>query len=160
VDALDRGISVTRHYYPAGADCDLQECEEIYGVQAGELVEVRVTLTVPHEMYYLVVEDHFPAGAEALNTSLQTSQQGVTTNYNPQRPFEYGWGWWYFTRPKIYDERIVWMTDFLPAGTYEFSYFLVTAQPGDFQVIPVRAWELYFSEVQGHGEGRVFQISP
>jgi hypothetical protein len=116
-----------------------------------------VALTLKNDAYYLVVEDYIPAGAEILNTNLKTSQQ-LGVEYNPRDPFEGGWGWWYFNDPQIYDERIAWSVDHLPAGTYELTYTLVLNQPGDYRVLPARAWEFYFPEVQGNGAGAVFNI--
>ena len=67
----------------------------------GEAVTVRLTLVLPTDAYYLVVEDYIPAGAEILNTRLQTSQLGEYGEpgplYDPSDPFGSGWGWWLFS---------------------------------------------------------------
>jgi uncharacterized protein YfaS (alpha-2-macroglobulin family) len=154
VAPLDRGISVSRAYETANgqpsAISDLRAA-------AGEAVKVKVTLTLKNAAYYLVVEDYIPAGAEILDTSLKTSQQ-VSVEYNPRDPFNRGWGWWYFNNPQIYDEHIAWSVEYLPAGTYELTYTLVLNQPGDYRVLPARAWEFYFPDVQGNSAGEVFMI--
>jgi len=155
VAPMDRGISVSRSY------------ETIEGSQlttndglrspVGEVINVKVALTLQQDVYYLVVEDYIPAGAEILDTSLKTSQQ-VNVEYDPRNPFGHGWGWWYFNDPQIYDERIAWSVDYLPAGTYELTYTLVLNQPGEYRVLPARAWEFYFPEVQGNSAGEIFRI--
>ena len=153
VAALDRGISVSRSYATLDGEPLLSDLQS----SVGELITVKVALTLKNDAYYLVVEDYIPAGAEILNTNLKTSQQ-LGVEYNPRAPFEGGWGWWYFNDPQIYDERIAWSVDHLPAGTYELTYTLVLNQPGDYRVLPARAWEFYFPEVQGNGAGAVFNI--
>lgn len=158
---LDHGISISRAFYDHGVDCKEVECQPLTSAKSGELVSARVTLTLPHDMYYVVVEDFLPAGAEVLNTSLKTSQQGVEPgpSFSAPHPFRDGWGWWYFNQPLIYEDHVTWMADFLPAGTYEIVYTLVLMQPGEYQVIPAHAWQQYFPEVFGNGEGMVFAIT-
>jgi uncharacterized protein YfaS (alpha-2-macroglobulin family) len=125
---------------------------------------VRLTLVLPTDAYYLVVEDYIPAGAEILNTRLQTSQLGEYGEpgplYDPSDPFASGWGWWLFSAAKVYDDHIAFTAEYLPAGTYELTYTLVMLQAGEYQVLPARAWLFYFPEVQGTTAGAVFEIRP
>jgi hypothetical protein len=158
VAPLEKGINITRAYFPSDGECLEEECPSIGQAQSGELVTVRLTLTIPETTYYLLVEDHFPAGAEVLDISLKTSQQSAEPQYNPQAPFEQGWGWWHFSDPQVFDDRISWAVDTLPAGTYELTYQFVTVQPGEYRVIPARAYQSYFPEVQGNSAGDIFEI--
>jgi uncharacterized protein YfaS (alpha-2-macroglobulin family) len=155
VAPIDQGISVSRRYEtidgrPLAIETGLQ-------TPAGEPVVVKVSITLKNDAYYLIVEDHIPAGAEILDTSLKTSQQ-FTGEPDPRAPFQYGWGWWYFNDPQVYDDRIAWTVDYVPAGTYEMAYTLVPNQPGEYRVLPARAWEFYFPEVYGNSAGEVFSI--
>jgi len=154
VTPLDRGISVERSYETMNGSITTDSEPQ---PSVAELVTVKVALTLKNAAYYLVVEDYIPAGAEILDTSLKTSQQ-VSVEYDPRDPFNRGWGWWYFNDPQIYDDHIAWSVEFLPAGTYELTYTLVLNQPGDFRVLPARAWEFYFPEVQGNSAGDVLVI--
>ena len=43
----------------------------------------------------------------------------------------------------------------LAPGTYEFTYQLRVATPGQF-LMPVTAYEMYFPEVRGNGAGSTF----
>lgn len=159
ISPLDKGINITRAYYPAGGECNEDACPSIGSAQTGELVTVRLTLTIPETTYYLLVEDYFPAGAEVLDVSLKTTQSEVDTQFNPQAPFEQGWGWWYFNAPQVFDDRISWSVDWLPAGTYEFTYQFVPVLPGEYRVMPARAYQNYFPEVQGNSTGDIFEIT-
>jgi uncharacterized protein YfaS (alpha-2-macroglobulin family) len=165
VSPLAEGLQVTRDYYLIGDQCDREDCPPVGGARIGDRVQVRLTLTVPEDRYYLLVEDFIPAGAEILDTRLKTSQQGEAlkpgaeeTRFDPRSPYQDGWGWWLFQDPQIYDDHISWAVDFLPAGTYELTYTLVPLQPGEFRVLPARAWQFYFPEVQGSSAGSIFTI--
>ncbi|MEN8243125.1 MAG: hypothetical protein ABFS17_14525, partial [Chloroflexota bacterium] len=164
VEPLNRGLTISRAYYATGEACSAESCPAITSAQVGDLVTARVTLTLPNSMHYLEVKDYIPAGTEILNTNLKTSQQGVNyediegPNYDPRDPFAGGWGWWYFGRQVVHDEYVSWNAEFLPAGTYELVYTLVVLQPGDFQVIPAQANQVYFPEVQGTSAGAVFEV--
>jgi uncharacterized protein YfaS (alpha-2-macroglobulin family) len=117
-----------------------------------------VDLTVPNDAYQVVVEDFIPAGTEILDTTLQTASLGDAPAFDPLDPFAQGWGWWNFSRPQIYDDHIVWAAGYLPAGAYQLTYTLLVLQPGQYHVLPARAWQMYFPEVQGSSAGAVFEI--
>jgi uncharacterized protein YfaS (alpha-2-macroglobulin family) len=144
VPPLAQGLSVSRSY----------SSEQ---TAAGDLVTVRIAVTLENDAYFLVVEDYIPAGAEILDSSLKTSQQGVES-VDLRNPFREGWGWWYFSDPLNFDDHITWAVDYLPMGTYELTYTLVLTHPGEYQVLPARAWEFYFPEVQGNSAGSIFVI--
>ncbi|MES0359985.1 MAG: Ig-like domain-containing protein [Anaerolineales bacterium] len=158
VAPLEKGLTISRAYFPSEVECIEGDCPAIQNAHVGELVTVRLTLTIPETTYYLLVEDYIPAGTEILDTSLKTSQHSDAQQYNPRQPFDQGWGWWYFSGPQIHDDHISWAVDVLPAGTYELTYELVTLQPGEFRVLPARARQLYFPEVQGNSAGEIFEI--
>jgi hypothetical protein len=160
VSPLERGLSVRRAYFPAETDCSEEVCSPLDTAQAGDLIETHLTLILPNDAYFLVLEDYIPAGTEILDTSLNTSQQGIEPQFDPRNPFEDGWGWWYFNSPLIRDTGISWTADYLPAGTYELTYLLVVVHPGEFRVLPARAWQLYFPEVQGNSAGTIFEVQP
>jgi len=155
--SLNAGLGVSRRYCQLGVD-DENGCASISGAAVGKLVTARLTLTLDQAAYYLMVEDYIPAGAEILNTSLKTSQQGAV-DFDIRDPFGDGWGWWFFNQPQIYDDHIAWAVDYLPSGTYELTYTLALTQPGEYRVIPAHAWQFYFPEVQGNSAGAIFEIS-
>ena len=165
VSELNQGLRLERVYFPAQSDCTEEACPPVDSGHAGEMVRVRLTLTLPQDAYYLLVEDYLPAGAEILDASLKTTQQGIEIDpslplFGGRDPFADGWGWWYFHNPQIYDERIAWAADYVPAGSYELTYTLVLLQAGEYRVLPARGWQFYFPDVQGHTPGAVFRIEP
>jgi len=163
VAAQNRGVGVSRAYFPGDADCSQQDCTPVDSARVGDLLTVRVTLNIPNAVHYLQVEDYIPAGTEVLDLSLQTSQIGEVQQditYDPIDPLAQGWGWWYFGSHQVYDDHITWIAEYLPAGTYQLTYTLVVLQPGQFQVIPAQAHQVYFPEVQGVSQGSMFEVLP
>jgi alpha-2-macroglobulin len=161
---INQGLVLSREYFRAS---DLRSQTEyrspITSAQVGEVVVGKITVALPHDAYYLMVEDFIPAGAELIDMRLETSARGegdARQYYDPRSPLASGWGWWYFNPPSIYNDRIVWAADFLPAGTYQLVYTINMLQPGDFQVLPARAWLNYFPEVRGSSPGAIFNIQP
>lgn len=166
IPALSQGMSITRAVYPFGEACPNDRCDAVESASVGQKMKVRLSLTVPHDAYYVAISDFIPAGAEILDTSLKTTEMGIYASpetevvIDPRRPFAEGWEWWLFNSPEISDDRILWTADRLPAGTYELTYTIALLQPGQFRVLPARAWQLYFPEVQANSPGSVFEIKP
>ena len=163
--AVDRGITIQRRY--SLADC--QEgirCPDVKEVKEGDVIRVDLTIIVPNDLYYVVVEDMLPAGAEAVDTGLATtSLLAASPQLSRVRPEENGgyvpwyWDWWnWYSRSELRDEKVVLFADVLSKGTYEYSYTMRATTPGDFHVIPSLAYEFYFPEVFGRSEGRLLSI--
>lgn len=160
--ALNQGIAVSRAYF----DCSSDPCQPVSAWQmspeAVGKIKARITVSLPHDMYYLNVEDYAPAGAEIVNPVLKTSQAGEEALevelYDPDNPYASGWGWWYFDSPRIYRDHVQWTADYLPAGTYVLTYTLIPSLPGEFRVLPARAWMTFFPEVRGASPGSLFEI--
>lgn len=154
VQPLDRGIVIARSYFdPADREAPITRIEQ------GETFLARLTIVVPTTLHYVVIEDFLPAGVEAVDQSLQTSQQvGAPDRYTWDEVQERGWGWWVFNHVELRDEKVVLSAEVLPAGTYEYVYLVRAAIPGEYQVIPPTAQEFYFPEVYGRGAGSRFVV--
>jgi len=172
VKPLDAGMRIDRVYVDGNCASSSGEtlrsarnCPPLstIGIGADQLVTAQLTLILPHNSYYVMVEDFIPAGMEILNRTLKTSQLGVDSTdvqvqFDDKDPFANGWGWWLFNEPQIRDEGILYTADYLPAGTYVLTYTLVPLQAGGYRVLPAHAWESFFPEVQGTSAGAVFEI--
>ncbi|MDD2695954.1 MAG: alpha-2-macroglobulin family protein, partial [Anaerolineales bacterium] len=156
VQALDRGIVVSRNYYTNDEQNELAEEAHV-----GEVLVARITLVVPHDLHYVVVDDPLPAGLEPIDQSLKTSPQNETPNqYSWKDLATSGWGWWYFDHVELRDEKVTLSADYLPAGTYVYSYLVQVMTPGEFKTIPPTAQEFYFPDVYGRGSGSLFTVLP
>jgi hypothetical protein len=156
VKALDQGILLTRRYY---ALTDLKT--PITQASLGQELQVTLTLVAPAGLSYVVVDDPLPAGLEAIDTSLKSSPTNdIPADYDWTRIGQDGWGWWYFPHAELRDEKVVLSADYLPGGTYTYTYRVRAMTSGVFQVIPPTAQEFYFPEVYGRGDGSIFTVEP
>jgi uncharacterized protein YfaS (alpha-2-macroglobulin family) len=170
VEPLDSGMQIERAYCSLDPrTADAKGCTALSAVQlaSDQPITAQLTLTLPHDAYYVMVEDFIPAGTEVLNRALKTSEQGIDSTdvqaevqFDDQDPFAEGWGWWLFHEPQIRDDSILFTSDYLPAGTYILTYTLVPLQAGEYRVLPAHAWQSFFPEVQGTSAGTVFEIAP
>jgi uncharacterized protein YfaS (alpha-2-macroglobulin family) len=170
VQSLSRGIVIGRQYYDQGDPCfkplapgeKAIPCTPVTKAKVGDTLVVKLSIVAPTSLYYLLVEDPLPAGAEAVDTSLKTTtQQAQGPEFNPaNQPYsDYGgWGWWYFTHTELRDEKVALFASYLPAGTYEYTYQIRAGLDGTYNVLPAHAEEMYFPEVFGRGDGGTFVI--
>lgn len=168
IKALDRGIYVSRQYTlfsPSPSEGEGRgEGPPISAAKVGDFIKVKLTLVVPTDLHYVLVEDPFPAGAEGVDSSLATtSAAALAPDAGLTQVVEHdtskGYGWWYFTHSELRDEKAVLFATFLPKGTYEYTYTLRASVPGEYRVIPTHAEQMYFPEVFGRSDGGVFRIT-
>ena len=164
VEAESRGITVQRQYCIVEGRLDTLQWDENFGdctpidaAQPGDMVEVRLTLTLPRTRHYLVLEDFYPAGMEPVDPTLNT--EGEEGAPPAARQMERNL-WWRptFTHEELRDERAVFYARLLGAGTYQVRYFLRAAIPGEYRVLPATASEMYFPDVRGRSAGELFTI--
>jgi uncharacterized protein YfaS (alpha-2-macroglobulin family) len=163
VEPADRGFIVQRKYTLAeclseSGNQRVSECPDVREAKLGDVIRVDLTIIVPHDRYYVVVEDPLPAGGEAIDTGLATTSL-LATPASLRREGSRWWWWWrWYSRSELRDEKVVLFADYLPAGTYEYSYTFRTTLPGDYHVLPTVAKEFYFPEVFGRSDGRLLTI--
>jgi hypothetical protein len=177
VNPEDQGIKVERWYEK------YNESKPISTVAAGELVRVRLRVTVPSDRTFIVVDDALPAGLEAVDLSLRTASlapgpgTGQQNNYLTPEEAEgegeegaesesrwyYGsWdsGWWSpFDHKEMRDDRVVYSATVLWKGTYTMTYIARATTPGTFVRPPAHAEEMYNPAVYGRSDGGTFIVS-
>ncbi|HSR35146.1 MAG TPA: alpha-2-macroglobulin, partial [Anaerolineae bacterium] len=161
VQALDRGIIVARQYSPV----DVAH-EYVDTARVGDVIQVKLTLIAPTDLYYVVVEDPLPAGFEGVDLSLKTTSvvgeqpelRNLTAEEEDLWYRRYGWGWWWFSHTEMRDEKVALFAQYLPRGTYEYTYLMRASVPGEFLVMPTTAFEMYFPEVFGRSDGGKFTV--
>ncbi len=156
VQPLDQGLIIQREYSAVDSATLSPTGQLITQANLGDVVQVRLTLQVPEDVQYLMVEDMLPAGLEALDTSLKTVTSAAAAPEfasADQRPY-----WWYFNRTSIHDNRVALFATELPRGTYTYTYLARAATPGTFQTLPAVAAEMYQPEVFGRSAGTLFAV--
>ncbi len=146
IQPTEEGIGILREMKPlAGKQSS---------VAVGNTYKVTLTISVPETRHFVAVESPLPAGMEAIDLHLATSQQNLlqdTTNNATD-------DWWdsplrYFSHIEFRDDRVFLFADELPPGVYVYEYLARATTPGTFHVRPAKAWEMYFPETFGQTRG-------
>ncbi|MFH0928678.1 MAG: hypothetical protein V1821_04375, partial [bacterium] len=141
-------------------------------------------LLVPKERTFVAWEHHLPAGLEAVDEQLLTSQQfnqndpyggeyygGKGGNYCPTtsdeidcaNPNDWWYDWWWgnaWSHTEMRDDRVFLFADHLGPGIYEYEFKAQAVTVGEFRLPPTRAYEFYDpNAVNSHNEGRIFKVT-
>ncbi len=178
VNPEDRGIRVERWYEKYDATQPITTAVE------GDLVRVRLRITVPEDRQFLIVDDALPAGLEAIDLSLRTASLTPGPGIGQKSPYlttdaaegdgeegggseedrwYYGsWdsGWWSpFDHRELRDDRVLYSATVLWKGTYTMTYLARATTPGTFIRPPAHAEEMYNPAVYGRSDGGVFTVT-
>jgi uncharacterized protein YfaS (alpha-2-macroglobulin family) len=170
VSPEDHGIRVERWYER------YESATPVTSVAEGDLVRVRLRITVPSTRNFVVVDDALPAGLEAVDLSLRTASllpppgtvgqaENPDHEENEQRPrWGFGrWdsGWWTpFDHREIRDDRVVYSATVLWPGTYTATYIARATTPGIFIKPSAHAEEMYNPAVRGESDAGTFTVTP
>ncbi|HEU4993459.1 MAG TPA: MG2 domain-containing protein [Gemmatimonadaceae bacterium] len=166
VSVEDRGIRVERWYEHATSGAPVTSAVE------GDLVRVRLKITVPTTRNFVVLDDALPAGLEAVDLSLRTASAiagpGVNAARDEDDNSEVAWGygrwdggWWSpFDHREMRDDRVVYSATVLWPGTYTATYLARATTPGTFIKPPAHAEEMYNPGVHGRSDGGTFVVTP
>ncbi len=156
IQARDEGLQVYQQYFRPE---DVKMEHPVTDVRLGENLRSHITLVVPQDSHYVMLEDYLPAGLEGIDFSLKTSQQDLQNMETQGKgPAVYSDQNWYFHHNEIRDDRVMYFADSLPKGVYEIDYFVRATAPGVFHDLPVLGQETYFPEVFGRSEGRILTV--
>ena len=149
-------------------------------VAEGELVRVRLRVTVAAERTFVVLDDALPAGLEAIDLSLRTAgglpgpgaadstSRGEGENESEADEQRYprwaygSWdaGWWSpWEHRELRDDRIVYYATVLWPGTYSTTYVARATTAGTFVRPPAHAEEMYNPSVFGRTDGGIFTVT-
>ncbi|HEY0811240.1 MAG TPA: alpha-2-macroglobulin family protein, partial [Longimicrobiales bacterium] len=166
VRPVDRGIQVERWYERVDARTPVTR------VSAGELVRVRLRITIPDERHFVILDDPLPAGLEAVDLSLRTvAPPGVEFAEASPSPREEAQGesWYYgswdsgvwsaFDYKELRDDRVIYFATYLWKGTYTATYLARATTAGTFFMPPAHAEEMYNPAVNGRTGGGEFVVT-
>ncbi|HJR08167.1 MAG TPA: alpha-2-macroglobulin family protein [Pyrinomonadaceae bacterium] len=158
--AADYGFRVERKYEAIDDPADVRrDTDGTWHIKAGTRVRVRLTMSNPARRYHVALVDPLPAGLEALNTALATTEQ-LPPESTESAIYRGGQGisdfYWYrrgtwYEHQNLRDERAEAFTSLLWEGVHEYSYFTRATTPGLFVVPPPKAEEMYSPETFGRG---------
>ncbi|MDD4319503.1 MAG: Ig-like domain-containing protein [Candidatus Peribacteraceae bacterium] len=160
----EEGLSIRRTVQPLqGRDDDAS----VTAARVGETYRVSLTVTADDDRHFVAVESPLPAGMEAIDFQLQTSQRqqlgGSVKADDKLLPWsEDPWAQAQrrFTHVEFRDDRVFLFAERLPAGIYRYEYLVRATTPGRFRDRPARAWEMYYPETFGQTGGSWFSVTP
>ncbi len=134
------GIEITREVTTVdGAPVDLA------AVPLGSLVAVRLHVTTEAALNYVAIADKLPAGLEALNASLETTERVSTGALSDAEKRAQT----YLSYRELRDERVAFYADELPAGTTTWTYIARATTAGTFLRPAADAEAMYEPTIRG-----------
>jgi uncharacterized protein YfaS (alpha-2-macroglobulin family) len=149
LETHERSIGVQREYRLFG------NREPTTQFQHGDLVEVQLSLDVPEESWYVVIDDPLPAGFEALNERLGTTSHVAALYEEPV----YTWERYGYNRKDVRDERVTFFVTHLEPGQRTLTYLMRATSSGSFSALPVQVYPMYEPEVWSHSESTRCQVA-
>ncbi len=172
----ERGFSVERSYAAIDDSGDVRRTVDgTWEIKAGARVRVRLTLVAPARRYHVALVDPLPAGLEALNPDLTTSEQAPPGMTDEEIELENEDGspmselervssmstWWngrWYNHEGFRDDRVEIFADRLEGGVWRYDYVARATTPGVFNVPPTKAEELYHPETFGRTATELVRI--
>ncbi|HEY7467298.1 MAG TPA: hypothetical protein VIB47_11470, partial [Dehalococcoidia bacterium] len=159
IEALNRGFAISRQYSLLD-----DASTPVTSAHIGDVVRVHLTVMLPTDRNYVVVEDFLPAGLEPIDPKLnivepalksQLRQELAAANRPEDLQYYAPWFRWYYNpwqQSDLLDDRVRLSAEGLAKGVYEFIYYARATTPGDFFAAPSHVEESYFPEVFGRSD--------
>jgi uncharacterized protein YfaS (alpha-2-macroglobulin family) len=118
-------------------------------IEAGELVKIRLTVNMPDDGSYMIVEDKLPGGLEALNENLNTSSHVAQTyDYRDYNDL-YHWRSLGYNYKEVFGDRVSFFITEMDKGSHTYTYMARATHSGSFTAVPTEAYGMYAPELWG-----------
>jgi uncharacterized protein YfaS (alpha-2-macroglobulin family) len=141
-------IVITRTYH------DPATGNRIENATAGELVKVRLYVSWPEDMYYVLIEDHLPGGLEALNENLNSESRDV----DPDGHDSYRWNELGYNYKDVRGDRVSFFITQVSEGQIIIEYLARAARAGSYVALPAEAYPMYDLAIWGRSESATFNV--
>lgn len=155
-------------YYPQKVDTPVsagfkvkKEIKPLGGrntLSAGERAEITITVSTDQERRFVVLQDYLPAGFEVVDFSLATEGREKYEDDQSGEEDDGDYSYTPFFRQEIYDDSIAAFADYMPKGTFKFTYTVSASTQGSFKVPPAWVNAMYQPEVYGRTASSTFEI--
>ncbi len=125
-------------------------------LKPGQLVRVEVTVQMPLNGSYIMVEDHLPGGLEALNEQLNNTSH-VAMAYDWQEPITY-WQEYGYNYKEVRGDRVIFFITDFAQGTRTFSYMARVSHSGRFVAMPAQVSAMYDLALWGRSASSNFVV--
>lgn len=174
IPTREEGILITREYFSLD---DAMEAHPLTKFEAGKNYKGHITVIVPEDLNYGIIQELLPAGFEAIDMTLAISSRSAGLDaaaepeYEPEpdadarpayddeiRTADYGMDYG-FSHQEIRDDSIIWSDEYLPAGTYHVRYPVRATTSGQFIVPGATAFGFYNPEIFGRSRTKMAEIT-
>lgn len=146
------GLSVQRSFYRLTASAATSDGKIHFRsdrindnvISAGETVLMKVKVTSPTSIPYIILEAFLPSGAEVVDDS---SKKDLIKN---DSSIQGDWSMAWCTHQDNLDDRIVFFGAQLPQGDSEFSVLVRMEMPGNYQINPLKLEGMYAKNVRAY----------
>ena len=168
-ERVNSGIEVRREIN-IKRDGEWQLLQSPMAIRRGDLVRVDLFVSLPAARNFVVVDDPVPGGLEPVNRDLATASvvdadeaggqyAGSSWWHRHSDWHAYGYSYWSFYHKELRHHSARFYSEYLPAGNYHLSYVAQAIAPGEFNVMPTRAEEMYDPDVYGLGKPAILKVS-
>jgi hypothetical protein len=116
-------------------------------IKAGETILMKVIVTAPHSMPYVIVQADLPSGAEVVESNNEAAAVDQGNDDKSAIAGDWNTPWW--THQDILDDKIVFFGTDLRSGKSEFTTLLRMELPGKINVNPVMLEGMYTKSIKG-----------
>jgi uncharacterized protein YfaS (alpha-2-macroglobulin family) len=147
-------IAVARRYL------DPKTNQPLDNITAGQLVKVELSVKMPDDSSFIIVEDHLPGGLEALNENLNSTTQD-TINYDYDYYEEmFFWQDYGYNYKEIHGDRVSFFMTELMKGSKTLTYYARATTSGIFTALPAEAYAMYDEQTWGRSSSATINVSP
>lgn len=151
----DSGFTLRREYLA-------MDGTPIQALKPGQLVQVKLTMVVPEERFYVAVDDPLPSGLEPVNTAFDTTNSALKKREGSGEEDEDDWWAWYnpptFDHVEQRDDRVLLFADQIQRGVYSHTYLARATTPGTFAAPGARIQDMYRPEIYGRSDARTLVV--
>lgn len=155
IPELERGIQINRTYF------DFNSNKEVVNksFKKSNIYRVDLDLIIPSDMYNVVVEENLPAGFEAINFNLDTSNKVLEMKLEngSNNPY-YNNPIWRFNHIEMRNDKVLLFSNYLPKGVYKYSFLTRANIAGTYNHLPAISYQMYHPEVFGRTNGEIVEV--
>lgn len=122
--------------------------EPLETITAGQLVKVQLTVNLPENGSYLIIEDKLPGGLEALNEGLNTTSH-IADEFEQYQMRDWNWETLGYNYKEIFGDRVSFFVTEMDRGRRTFTYFARAILPGTFTAMPAEVSGMYTPTLWG-----------
>ena len=126
-------VRVTRRYL------DGETGQPLETIEPGQLVQIRLTVDLPENGSYIIIEDSLPGGLEALNEGLNTNSHVADAYNNAQ----YRWQHLGYNYKEVHGDRVSFFITEMDGRLRTITYYARATQAGNFTAMPTEVYAMY-----------------